>query len=200
VHKIGRTVHISCEDFITVQNLICFRFRNIRGSFKMFPESFLFPRNTKPYAHLSCISFKLVPLCNYTLLSATVKMSETFLEAILWKSFQLFPRMLDGVSSSTKSPSLQCWFQSREQLKISGIQVRRIRDAPMLSHFSLLRNPWGHAVAQLVERKVAGSIPDGVFGFFHWQFFRPHYGPGVDSATNRNEYQEFFLWVKAAGA
>ena len=29
----------------------------------------------------------------------------------------------------------------------------------------------GHAVAQLVEatsRKVAGSIPDGVTGFFHW--------------------------------
>jgi len=30
--------------------------------------------------------------------------------------------------------------------------------------------------------------------------FRPHYGPGVDSASNRNEYQEYFLGVKAAGA
>ena len=30
--------------------------------------------------------------------------------------------------------------------------------------------------------------------------FRSHYGPGVDSASNRNEYQEFFLGVKAAGA
>jgi len=27
-----------------------------------------------------------------------------------------------------------------------------------------------------------------------------HYGPGVDSASNRNEYQEYFLEVKAAGA
>jgi hypothetical protein len=26
------------------------------------------------------------------------------------------------------------------------------------------------------------------------------YGPGVDSASNRNEYQEYFLGVKAAGA
>jgi hypothetical protein len=26
------------------------------------------------------------------------------------------------------------------------------------------------------------------------------YGPGVDSASNRNEYQECFLGVKAAGA
>ena len=27
-----------------------------------------------------------------------------------------------------------------------------------------------------------------------------HYGPGVDSASNINEYQEHFLGVKAAGA
>jgi len=32
----------------------------------------------------------------------------------------------------------------------------------------------------------------------HWNFsmtysFRSHYGPGVDSASNRNEYQEYFL-------
>jgi len=37
----------------------------------------------------------------------------------------------------------------------------------------------------------------------HWNFsksFRSHYGPGVDSTSNRNEYQEYFLVVKAAGA
>jgi len=28
----------------------------------------------------------------------------------------------------------------------------------------------------------------------------PIYGPGVDSASNRNEYQEDFLGLKAAGA
>jgi len=27
-----------------------------------------------------------------------------------------------------------------------------------------------------------------------------HYGPRVDSACNRNEYQEYFLGLKAAGA
>jgi hypothetical protein len=26
--------------------------------------------------------------------------------------------------------------------------------------------------------------------------FRPHYGPGVDPASNRNEYQEYALWSK----
>jgi len=30
--------------------------------------------------------------------------------------------------------------------------------------------------------------------------FRPHYGPGVDSASTRKEYQEYLLGVKAAGA
>jgi hypothetical protein len=39
----------------------------------------------------------------------------------------------------------------------------------------------------------------------HWNFsltlsFRSHYGPGVDSASNVNEYQEDFLGVNAAGA
>jgi len=43
--------------------------------------------------------------------------------------------------------------------------------------------------------KVAGSIPDSDI-----KSFRPHYGPGVDSASNKNEYQEYFLGVKAAGA
>jgi len=32
------------------------------------------------------------------------------------------------------------------------------------------------------------------------QSFRRHHGPGVDSASNRNKYQEYFLGVKAAGA
>ena len=35
--------------------------------------------------------------------------------------------------------------------------------------------------------------------FIDIKSFRSHYGPGVDSASNRNEYQEYFLGVKAAG-
>ena len=62
------------------------------------------------------------------------------------------------------------------------------------------------AVAQWLRccatvRKVAGSIPASVSGFFiDIKSFRSHYGPGVDSASNRNEYQEYFLGVKAASA
>jgi len=64
----------------------------------------------------------------------------------------------------------------------------------------------GTAVAQWLRccatnRKVARSAPVGVIGFFlDIKTFRSHYGPGVDSASNRNEYQERYLEVKAAGA
>ena len=64
----------------------------------------------------------------------------------------------------------------------------------------------GSAVAQWLRYcatngKVAGSIPAGVSGFLtDIKYFRSHYGPGDDSASNRNEYQENFLGVKAAGA
>jgi hypothetical protein len=30
--------------------------------------------------------------------------------------------------------------------------------------------------------------------------FRSHHGPGVDSASNRNEHQKYFLVEKTAGA
>jgi hypothetical protein len=53
------------------------------------------------------------------------------------------------------------------------------------------------------SRKVAGSIPDGVTGIFHWQSFWPHHDLGVDSASHRTEYQEYLVGggrVKATGA
>ena len=64
----------------------------------------------------------------------------------------------------------------------------------------------GTAAAQYLRRyatnqKVACSIPASVSGFFiDTKSFRLHYCPGVDSASNRNEYQEYFLGIKAAGA
>jgi len=64
----------------------------------------------------------------------------------------------------------------------------------------------GNAVAQWLRccatnRKVVGSIPVSISGFFiDIKFFRSHYGPEVESASNRNECQEYFLGVKAAGA
>jgi len=60
----------------------------------------------------------------------------------------------------------------------------------------------GTAVAQWLRccatnRKVAGSIPVGVSGFFiDIKSFRSHCDPGVDSDSNGNP--EYFLGVKAA--
>ena len=75
--------------------------------------------------------------------------------------------------------------------------------------YAKLRNKWMceksrnyliyFAVAQWLRccatnQKVAGSIPGCVSGFFiDIKPFRSHYGPGVDSASNRNECKEYFL-------
>jgi hypothetical protein len=64
----------------------------------------------------------------------------------------------------------------------------------------------GHAVAQLVEALRYKSEGRGFDSLWcNWNFsltypFRSHCGPGVDSAANGNEYQEYFLGVKAGGA
>jgi hypothetical protein len=61
---------------------------------------------------------------------------------------------------------------------------------------------WGHAVARLVEElryKREGREFDSRWcrlNFSLTQSFRPHYVPGVDSASNRNEYQDYFLGGK----
>ena len=102
-------------------------------------------------------------------------------------------------------------------LKLISFQTRLqtlVFSFPYFSLFSVCcykfafstNNRVGTAVAQWLRcfstnRKDTGSIPAGVSGFFiDIKSFRPHYGPGVDSACNRNEYEEHFLVVKAAGA
>ena len=61
----------------------------------------------------------------------------------------------------------------------------------------------GGVVVKALRYKPAGRGFDS--RWCHWNFsatysFRSHYDPGVDSASNRNEYQVYFLGVKAAGA
>jgi hypothetical protein len=63
----------------------------------------------------------------------------------------------------------------------------------------------GTAVAQwlrccVTNQKVADSIP-AVSGFYiDIESYRSHYGPGSELASNRNEYREYILGVKEAGA
>ena len=61
----------------------------------------------------------------------------------------------------------------------------------------------GVVVVKALRYKPAGSEFDS--RWCHWNFsvtqsFRSHYGPGVDAASNRNEYQVFFLGVKVGCA
>ena len=50
------------------------------------------------------------------------------------------------------------------------------------------------------EDKKKKSQPVSLKFFIDIKSFWSHYGPGVDSASNRNEYQVHFLGVKTAGA
>ena len=62
--------------------------------------------------------------------------------------------------------------------------------------FNFLLDSGGYAVAQLIEALCCKSEGRG-FDPRHWNFsFRPHCVPWVDSASNRNEYQEYFLGSK----
>ena len=57
------------------------------------------------------------------------------------------------------------------------------------------------AVAQWLRCCATNRKVAGVSEFFiDKKSFRSHYGPGVDSASNTNEYQEHFLGVKVASA
>jgi len=76
----------------------------------------------KTVQSLSYISFKAFPLCNYTLLPATVKVLETFLAAILLNPFQLFISILSDVINITKGPIFSGDFCRRNRWKWAGVR------------------------------------------------------------------------------
>jgi hypothetical protein len=69
--------------------------------------------------------------------------------------------------------------------------------------YSIYFGARGGVVVKALRYKPEGQVFDSPW--CHWNFsvtqsFRSHYSPGVDSASNGNEYQVYFLGVKAAGA
>ena len=54
-------------------------------------------------------------------------------------------------------------------------------------------------MAQLVQALHYKPKGRGFYSrWCHWNFsFQSHYGPGIDAASNRNEYQEYFLGGKS---
>jgi len=71
------------------------------------PNRFI-PEKYKTVQSVKLIFFKIVPLCNYTLMAATVNLLESILATIFSKHFQLPCRIRNDVTSITKAPSLQC--------------------------------------------------------------------------------------------
>jgi hypothetical protein len=64
--------------------------------------------------------------------------------------------------------------------------------------FSYRHHVCGVAHCSVVGRgtmlKTDGRVLDSRWGNWIFQFaqsFQPHYAPGIDSASNRNEYQEY---------
>ena len=103
----------------------------------MFPY-FLLLKSTKQYGCLNYISF--LHYCAF--LPATVEVLGTFLEAILWKPFQLFCRILHHVFAS-QSTILSVLILVEGTGKNQGDPGQEsVGNAPVLSHCSLLRNPW----------------------------------------------------------
>ena len=62
----------------------------------------------------------------------------------------------------------------------------------LVKHYKYIRRSWLRHCA--TSQKVAVSIPDGVINIFHWH--NPSGRTEVDSASNENEYQEYFLGGK----
>jgi hypothetical protein len=71
--------------------------------------------------------------------------------------------------------------------------VKERRGYPHLKEEALDRALW--------RNRFGGGFEPVVIQNTEWmnESFRPHYGLGFDSASNRNEYQESFLGIKAAG-
>ena len=67
-----------------------------------------------------------------------------------------------------------------------------------MPYYTILRYAilYNTTIYSTTSLKVAGSIPMGSSDFSFTYSFRPQYGPGVDSVSITNEYQEYFLWGK----
>jgi len=99
--------------------------------------------------------------------------------------------------SSVHSEPLH-WTEVSGQLH-APFALLQMKVTPVLIKWEATWPQWETAVAQWLRccatnRKIPGSIPAGVSGFFiDIKSFRSH------SASNRIDYQEYFLRVRAAG-
>jgi hypothetical protein len=84
--------------------------------------------------------------------------------------------------------------QSYIKTRIKSREIHKKESVTVASGGPLMVAQWLRYCA--ANRKVAGLIPDGVLEFFINIILPIALWPWVDSASNRNEYQEHFLGGK----
>jgi hypothetical protein len=121
--------------------------------------------------------------------------------ALLWNVTQpvvvIFYRRFRTTYALRKKP------EERKLLRLLAVMASFIYISQNNLGSNYLSGARGGVVVKALCYKPAGRGFDSRWS--HWNFsliysFRSHYGLGVDSASNRNEYQVYFLEVKAAGA
>ena len=99
------------------------------------------------------------------------------------------------------------WFKTSEEKR----HIHWLWEEPSFKNWNilllllllLLLGDWGGVVVKALRYYSGGPRIDSLWCqcFFQWHIsFRPYYGPRIDSAPSENEYQEYLLGVKAAGA
>jgi hypothetical protein len=118
---------------------------------------------------------------------------------------QYRPRCIRGYPAATPI------YLSRQRSRATSSHVFTQSPQDILHQCRISRIPpriwWGHAaggaVVEAQRYKPEGRAIDSRFCHLNVSLtlsFRSQYDPGVDSTSNRNEYQGYFLGVKAAGA
>jgi hypothetical protein len=115
----------------------------------------LFLRNTKQCNNFSYISFEIAPVCNCTLWKRLWRCWQHTWKPVC-ESLLLVCRILNDASSLTKASHPECWYQSREQVKISWSQIRWV---------------WGgcSSIAPLFPAKKSLTNTDRCAGALSWR-------------------------------
>ena len=168
LYRPKKQINIKVKRYTKYQSLHLRRLSTVnRGSFKCSRNHFIYDKckTVQSFKLYLLLNSHLVRICTF---ANDWNVLETLREVILWNLFQFFHCILNDVINITKAPSLQCWFQWTDREKSSWSQV----DSPLLSHCSLLRNPWPR-VNGVLEHCREGEI-NCLFSFFRGVSFWPH--------------------------
>jgi hypothetical protein len=136
---------------------------------------------------------KITPPQIYALTAITMKRAE---------NYTVHPCLCVCGGGGGDRGAADVWSRCLAECVDTTVHWRRTYRTPTIHHHCLYDsseiirryfNYREHAVAQLVEALRGFDSRWCLWNFSLTLSFRSHYGPGVDSVSNRNEYQEYFL-------